>query len=211
MQISGNRRLVYRVNDGERSSASIAFAPLIAKENPVRLIVRVAGMATLLCLMVPSGFAQTHPASKMHTAGKSSEGVIVIVFKDGRRQSFNLADIARLEFPSGAVASGETASASSPLPSRSRFLGKWKVGEGNGMNFFITLEENGEAHRSLHNEHGKWVYVNGEAQVTWDDGAQDAIRKVGSYYHKYAYGAGKAFTDTPDNVTDAQNTTPHPI
>ena len=177
----------------------------------MRLIVRVAGMATLLCLAFPCGFAAPPAASKTTTVHKSSQGVIVIVFKDGRRQSFNLADIARLEFPAGAAAAGETATASSPLPSRGHFLGKWKVGDGSGMNFFITLEESGDAHRSLHNEHGKWGYVNGEAQVIWDDGAQDAIRKVGSYYHKYAYRAGKAFTDTPDNVTDAQNTTPHPI
>jgi hypothetical protein len=177
----------------------------------MRLIARVAGMATLLCLAVPCGFAQAHPASKAHSAARSSEGVIVIVFKDGRRQSFNLADITRLEFPGGAVAASETASATPSLPSRGHFLGKWEVGDGNGMNFYITLEESGDAQRSLRNEHGKWAYVNGEARVTWDDGAQDAIRKVGSYYHKYAYGAGKAFTDTPDNVTDAKNTTPHPI
>ena len=31
--------------------------------------------------------------------------------------------------------------------------------------------------RSAH-EHGKWVYVDGEARVTWDDGWQDVIRKV---------------------------------
>jgi hypothetical protein len=65
--------------------------------------------------------------------------------------------------------------------------------------------------RSLHELHGRWVYVNGEARITWDDGAQDAIRKVGSGFQKYAYGAGKSFTDTPDNVTKAQNTTPKPI
>ncbi len=177
----------------------------------MRFIARVAGMATLLCLAVPCGFAQSHAAFKAHSAVKSSEGVIVIVFKDGRRQSFKLADIARLEFPGVAMAAGETATATSQLPSRGRFLGKWEVGEGNGMNFYITLEESGDAMRSLRNEHGKWVYVNGEARITWDDGAQDAIRKVGSYFHKYAYGAGKAFTDTPDNVTDAKNTSPHPI
>jgi len=59
--------------------------------------------------------------------------------------------------------------------------------------------------------HGHWVYMNGEALVTWKDGAQDAIRKVGSKFQKSAYSAGKSFTDIPDNVTDAHNTTPHPI
>ena len=58
---------------------------------------------------------------------------------------------------------------------------------------------------------GKWVYINGEAHVTWDDGAQDAIRKVGSKFRKYAYAAGKSFTDKPDNEGEAHNTSPHPI
>jgi hypothetical protein len=53
-------------------------------------------------------------------------------------------------------------------------------------------------------------YVNGEAQITWDDGAKDAIRKVGSKYQKYAYSADKSFSDPPDNVTSAQNTNPKP-
>jgi hypothetical protein len=53
--------------------------------------------------------------------------------------------------------------------------------------------------------------VNGEALVTWDDGAQDAIRKTGARFQKFAYGEGKSFTDEPDNVTSAHNTTPHPI
>lgn len=169
----------------------------------MRLIVSVAGLATMLCLAVPSGFASTPPATKC------ASGKIVIVFRDGHRQNFNLCDIERVEFP--AASAGETASTNSQMPSRGRFLGKWEVGEGNGFNFYITLEENGDAWRSLHHEHGKWAYVDGEAQVTWDDGWKDAIRKVGSNYQKYAYGIGKSFTDTPDNVTSANNTAPHPI
>ena len=171
----------------------------------MRKFVSVAGLATLLCLAVPGGFAKTPPTPK------SGQGTIVIVFKDGHRQSFNLSDIARVEFPVAPAAAGETAPVNSSLPSRGRFLGKWEVGEGNGDNFYITLQEDGDAMRSLGHVHGRWVYVDGEARVTWDDGAQDAIRKVGSMYQKFAYGSGKSFTDTPDNVTGAHNTTPHPI
>jgi hypothetical protein len=179
--------------------------PVIAKENSMRLIVGVAGLATMLFLAVPSVFAKTP------TASKCGSGTIVIVFKDGHRQNFNLCDIERVEFPMAAAAAGETAPTNSQLPSRGRFLGKWEVGDGNGFSFYITLEENGDAWRSLHHEHGKWAYVDGEAQVTWDDGVKDAIRKAGSNYQKSAYGAGKSFTDTPDNVTSAKNTAPHPI
>jgi hypothetical protein len=169
-------------------------------------MVCVAGLATMLSLAVPVAFAKT-PAP----ASKNGAGTIVIVFKDGHRQSYNLSDVLRVEFP----ASGDTASAataSNPaMPSRGHFLGKWECGDGMGGTFYITLEDNGDAWRSLHHEHGKWAYVNGEAQVTWDDGWKDAIRRVGSKYEKYAYGSGKLFTDTPDNVATAQNTTPHPI
>jgi hypothetical protein len=183
----------------------ITVAPVIAKENPMRLIVSVASLATMLCLAVPGGFAKTP------TAPKCGSGAIVIVFKDGHRQSFNLCDIERVVFPAAAAEAGETAPINSQLPSRGRFLGKWEVGDGTGSNFFITLEENGVAKKSLGDTHGKWAYVDGEAHITWDDGWKDAIRKVGFRYQKSAYGVGKSFTDTPDNVTGANNTAPNPI
>jgi hypothetical protein len=132
-------------------------------------------------------------------------GTIVIVFKDGHRQVFNLADVERVEFPVGDQAANPNA------PSRSRFVGKWEAGDGDGNNFFITLKEDGSAFRSIGDVHGNWAYVNGEAQVTWDDGKKDAIRKVGSAFRKYAYTSDKNFTDTPANVTNARNTTPKPI
>jgi hypothetical protein len=171
----------------------------------MRKIVCVSGLAAMLCLAVSVGFAKTPPASK------SGSGIIVIVFKDGHRQSFNLSEIARVEFPTASDAASGAPPASSALPSRGHFLGKWEVGDGMGNNFFITLEENGDALRTINREHGKWVYVDGEARITWDDGYQDAIRKVGSKFQKFAYRAGKSFTDEPDNVTGARNTAPHPI
>jgi hypothetical protein len=167
----------------------------------MRKIVVAAGLALIFLSALPSGFAKTAPAAK------AVPGTIVLVFKDGHRQSFNLADIARVEFPGAA----EAAAGSPDVPTRGRFFGKWVVGEGNGDTFLITLKDDGEALRSLGDMHGKWTYVNGEARITWDDGAQDAIRRAGSRFQKYAYSAGKSFTDTPDNVTSAVNTTPKPI
>jgi hypothetical protein len=166
----------------------------------------VAGLATMLSLAVPVGFAKT-PAP----ASKSGAGTIVIVFKDGHRQSYSLSDVLRVEFPAPGEPAVTAAPAGPILPSRGHFIGKWEVGDGNGRTFFITLEDNGDAKKSMGETHGRWVYVDGEARVSWDDGWQDAIRKVGSKYQKYAYGSGKSFTDTPDNVTSAQNTLPHPI
>lgn len=168
-------------------------------------ISRLSGAVTLLCLAVSLSYAA--PPSGQ----KAAPGTIVIVFKDGHRQTFNLSDIERVEFggSGGAAVSGEVSAAG--LPSRGRFFGKWECGDGSGGTFYITLNEDGSAWRSLRGIAGHWVYVDGEARVTWNDGAQDAIRKVGSQYQKFAYAAGKLFTDDPDNVTAAHNTTPHPI
>jgi hypothetical protein len=171
----------------------------------MRKVLGVVGVLAMLCLAAPGALAKTPPASK------SSSATIVIVFKDGHQQSFNLSDISRVEFPVSADAAGQTASAGSLSSSKGRFLGRWEVGDGTGNNFFITLHEDGTALRSMGNVRGKWIAVDGEAHVIWDDGAQDAIRKVGSNYQKFAYGMGKSFTDTADNVTNAHNTTPHPI
>jgi hypothetical protein len=160
---------------------------------------RVAKTALLLFLitgLIPAAPAQT----------STSPGSFTVVFKDGHRQSFNLADIERLEFPA-AIPAGLI---SVPSPSRGHFIGKWEVGQGNGTNFYITLRDDGTAWRSLGNVRGTWQYVNGAAEVTWNDGAQDAIRKVGVWYRKFAYPAGRSFADTPDNVTNARNLSLNP-
>jgi hypothetical protein len=75
----------------------------------------------------------------------------------------------------------------------------------------ITLDRDGEASKTLGSVHGKWVVVDGEARITWDDGWHDAIRRSGSKYEKAAYGPGKSFSDNPDNVTTAVRTEASPI
>jgi len=167
----------------------------------MRVLVPAAGLAALLLFTASSSFAAP-PA-----AAKGAPGTMVIVFKDGHRQSINLADIERVEYPAAETADSFGGSG----PSRGRFIGKWDAGDGMGGTFTISLREDGDAMRSIGNVHGRWVYVDGEAQITWDDGAEDAIRRVGSRYQKFAYKAGRAFTGTPDNVTNARNTTQKPI
>lgn len=127
---------------------------------------------------------------------------LLIVFKDGHQQSVPAGEIARIDFESpGTVAT----------PSRYHFVGKWEVGEGNGSTFYITLEEDGEARKSIGASHGTWTMVDGEARIAWDDGWHDAIRKVGAKHEKFAYEPGKSFDDKPSNVTAARNTQPKPI
>ena len=141
---------------------------------------------------------------------KGSSGQIVIVFKDGHRQSLNMADIARIEFPGGA-AMADAGPAPLGAPPRGHFLGKWEVGDGNGGKFSMILNEDGTAWRSLRHVRGRWAYVNGEARVTWDDGAQDCIRRGDGADKKFAYREGKKFTDEPDNVTEARNMSRGPV
>lgn len=168
----------------------------------MRKLFCAATLAATLLVTASSSFGAPPQTSK------AAPGSLVIYFKDGHRQSFSLADIQRVEFP---VSEQAATTSSSAGPSRGHFLGKWIVGDGAGNDFSITLREDGDAVRSLGDVHGHWVYSNGEALITWDDDAQDAIRKVGSRFQKFAYKAGKAFTDVPDNVTSAHNTTPNPI
>lgn len=149
-------------------------------------------------------------ATAQSHAGRNGSAQLTIVFKDGHRQTFSLADVARIEFPGGSTLA-DAGPTPPGAPPRGHFIGQWEVGDGAGSTFTITLKENGEAWRSLRNVRGRWAYVNGEARITWDDGAQDCIRRVDGRDHKFAYRAGKSFTDEPDNTTDARNTTPRPI
>lgn len=155
----------------------------------------VAAVAVVL-LALPAAFAG-------QTGGTGS---VVIVFKDGHRQTVNVNEIERIEFP-GPVPAGML---KVPGPSRGHFLGKWEVGEGNGDNFTISLRDDGTALRSLGDTHGSWQYVNGEAQIRWEDGSNDCIRKVGAWYKKFWYDTDEAFSGTPKNVTNARNLSENP-
>ena len=183
----------------------------------MRNIFKAFSMVAILAL---AGAASIAAAADDHTS-------IVVVFKDGHRQNFAVAALARIDLKSPAaivfkdgrpsvpaadvtrIEFEDTASAG--IPGRGHFLGKWRVGEGNGSTFYITLESDGTARKSIGPPHGTWTVVNGEAHIAWDDGWHDAICKVGAKYEKRAYEPGKDFEGTPSNVTAARNTEPKPI
>ncbi len=173
----------------------------------MRKFIGIAGLGAIALLA--TGFAGAAPAPP--ATGKSASGTIVIIFKDGHRQTFNLSDIERVEFPTPTRAADEPSTGGVQSPPRGRYVGRWECGDGVGGTFYIDLEEGGEARRSIGHVRGRWEYVNGEARITWDDGLKDAIRKVGSHYEKSAYEAGKSFNDKPSNVANARITTPKPI
>ncbi len=141
-------------------------------------------------------------------ADSKSDNALVITFKDGHKQTVPVSDVARIEFrTSGRSTPVEIPESTSNLGT-SHFLGRWRVGDGLGSTFIITLNRNGKAKKSLGDRAGTWSVVNGEARIYWDDGWRDAIRKVGNRYEKVAYGPGKDFSDEPSNTADAKSLEP---
>jgi hypothetical protein len=140
---------------------------------------------------------------KASSSAADDQNSLVIVFKDGRQKTYAMSDIARIEV--------NTSKPPAPAQGQNRFQGKWKVGDGSGGSFFITLERDGGAKKSIGASHGTWVVVDGEARISWDDGWHDALRKTDHGYEKAAFAPGKSFSDEADNVTKAENTEAHPL
>jgi len=161
----------------------------------MRSQIKISLAPMALALLALLGFA---PA--LLAQGKG-QGKIVIVFKDGHQQSFPLAEIARIEFEDMAAAVSSVGSG--------RFLGSWKVGDGAGGTFEITLKPDGKAHKTHGDGEGSWTVVNGEARITWHDGWKDLIRKSGGKYQKLAFKPGTSFDDPPSNVAEAEYTEAH--
>jgi hypothetical protein len=160
----------------------------------------LAGLILTLEICVLSLFAANPKASP---ATADDQNSLVIVFRDGRRTTYSMSDIARIEF--------NTPKSTSPIRGQNRFQGKWKVGDGSGGTFFITLDRDGDARKSIGSSHGTWTVVDGQARISWDDGWHDALRKSGHGFEKAAFAPGKSFSDQPDNVTNAENTEAEPL
>ncbi len=154
----------------------------------MRTLLKVCLAMAGIALLVMGGFT-----TPLLAQGK---GQMVIIFRDGRRQAFSLADIARVEF--------ETPSPTSYQPGSAKFMGRWKVGDGAGGTFVITLDPGGKAHKTLGQADGTWTVVKGEARISWKDGWTDIIRKAGSKYQKVAYPPGASHDESPNNVADAE-------
>jgi hypothetical protein len=189
----------------------------------MRALTNSLAVSAIILVALSGTLATARPAADDHSS-------VVIVFKDGHRQSLAVAQIARLDFkaPSSIVYKDghqekistadiariefEPSVAGALPPSRAHFIGKWEVGEGNnGGRFYITLDADGSARKTLGASHGTWTLVDSEARIAWDDGWHDVIRKVGTRHEKVAYEPGKTYDEPPSNVTAARNTQPKPI
>jgi hypothetical protein len=122
----------------------------------------------------------------------------MLVNNGGHQESIPVADIVRIDFDNQDKAR---------VLDRNHFVGKWEFGEGNGMgSFAVELRPNGEAHKDHGAPHGTWVFVDGEARISWDDGWHDVIRRVGDKHEKFAFEPGRAITESPSNVSTARRT-----
>jgi hypothetical protein len=185
-------------------------------------LIRVAQVFAIVLLTTVGVSAGANPSPA------DDRDTVVIVFKDGHRQSLATAEVANIEFKAPAsivykngrreklsgdidrIEFGEPGS-HAMTPGRSHFIGKWEVGAGDGNKFFITLKPDGDARKTLGSPHGTWTLVDGEARISWEDGWHDVIRKTGARHEKVAFEPGKSFDDTPSNVTAARNTEAKPI
>ncbi len=184
-----------------RNSAKAVFCGIVLLACAIATLGQSQSRGSLAVVM-KDGHRQTIPVAAI-TKIEFRDGDIVIS-KDGGQKSFRMSEVQSFEFDSSA--------ASSFAPGRNHFLGKWRVSESPaGGTFYITLEANGEAHKTVGGSHGTWTVVDGEARIAWDDGWHDVIRRVGTKHEKVAFEPGKSLSEEPSNITDAVNTNPEPI
>ncbi len=169
-------------------------------------------------------------AALLCPAQEQSAKSLTIVYRDGHQKTFTIPNGSRIDFNAGnmMVSHGRNletvqvsdvvridfnAAGSQALPlGRNHFVGKWEFGTGVGsQTFFVTLDRDGRAHKTIGSPRGTWTVVDGEARIKWDDGWTDIIRKVGDKHQKFAYEEGKSLTEEPSNVTDAKTLNNEPI
>src|SRR5271163_688736 len=124
--------------------------PLFYLGGNMRGLIRFAGVLVLL-LVACAAWARPYPADDRCS--------VVLIFKDGHRQSFAMAEIERIDLKAPSVIvfrdgrqekvaaadiariEFESPGLSAMAPGRAHFVGKWEVGQGaNNGTFFITLD-----------------------------------------------------------------------
>lgn len=167
-------------------------------------------------------------AAALMCSAQDSAKTLTVIYKDGHQKTFTIPNGSRIDFNAGnmMVSSGKNVetirvsdvaridfnAAHPPGFGMNHFVGKWEFGTGVGnQTFFVTLDRNGHAHKSLGGSNGRWSVVDGEAVIKWDDGWTDVIRKVGDKHKKFAYEDGRPLDGEPSNVTDAKTLNSEPI
>ncbi len=85
------------------------------------------------------------------------------------------------------------------------FEGVWKVKDGSGHPFDITLSADGAAKANRGpGMVGTWKQEGNSAVVTWNTGWTTKITKKDDHYEHTAYGKGQPLNGPPTNSSDAQ-------
>jgi len=167
-------------------------------------------------------------AATLICSAQESTQMLTVVYRDGHQKTFTMSSGSRIDFNAGnmMVSHGknvETIRVSDVARidfSSSRtigfgvnhFVGKWEFGTGVGsQTFFVTLNRDGQAHKTIGSPHGTWTVADGEARIKWDDGWTDVIRKVGNKHQKFAYEKGRSLDGEPSNVAEAKTLNSEPI
>jgi hypothetical protein len=114
-------------------------------------------LSRVFCVAAAAILAVSVAGAKPGAAAEDSQGALVIVFKNGLQQTFPLQEVLRIEF--SAPAPGAS------IRGRGRCQGQWKVGDGIGGTFLVTLKPDGAASKTLGSSHGTWTVVDGEARI----------------------------------------------
>jgi len=167
-------------------------------------------------------------AAALVCSAQESTQTLTIVYRDGHQKTFTMSSGSRIEFNAGNmrmsqgknvetirisdVARIDFSSGRSIGFGVNHFVGRWEFGTGVGSEtFFVTLDRDGQAHKTIGSHHGTWSVADGEARIKWDDGWTDVIRKVGNKHQKFAYEKGRSLSDEPSNVAEAKTLNSEPI
>jgi len=75
-----------------------------------------------------------------------------------------------------------------PKTGREEYIGNWRVADGQGKIFFITLHENGTSTSTWKKgDKGTWKIEQGKAIVTWDSGWTDILYNEEGIFLKTSY------------------------
>lgn len=97
-----------------------------------------------------------------------------------------------------------------PAAQASAFAGIWKVQDGKGRDFYITLASGGQATSSWtgaedqrRNQTGTWVEADGKAVVTWANGWREVLENKDGAVVKKAYAPKLQLEGEPANTSPA--------
>ena len=112
----------------------------------------------------------------------------------------------------GSSARAEEAPAAAPAAptDTASFVGHWKVQDGKGRDYFITLAADGTAaskwsaaEEQRRNQSGSWVATEGGVLITWNNGWRDAVVTQESGFLKKAYAPKMKVGEEPANTSPA--------